>query len=256
MKKMTILLTIGGLLLANQLWADSIETVSVSAAEPVTVEMTGNYSDGCPRNPIILLTELDDEVIFQVFTETPAEGDPCIEEPGVPFTLSHEFTTSVEEYRLTTLLYEGMLNQENSPILIDSEILLIGSEGDQEPFPSEDLAVDVVPQTINMKRNGQTIGVKLELEGNYVVEDIDTENLVIIVVYNDMESSPINVENIFIDEETMMVKLNNFEVLTEIENMVDTYPTEIIFEVSCQLNDGSIFVSSNTARVINPGKNY
>lgn len=256
-KKSSLLLFVSlGLFFANPVWADTIDEITVSEEEPYTVQIIGTYDDACERDSVLFTTSIDDEIIMQIFTDPqPTEGD-CLSEPAGTFSFTQEIVPSDEDYDIMVILYQGKPGVHAEVSISDFSIIEIGDAAEEPPFGELEAEVDVKPDTINMKRQGQYVGAKVNLPEGYSEEDIDSETIIItIVTSNDAFEDFVEAERSVVDEETLIVKFDNDEVKELIDSTVDVYPANVTFRVSGELTDGTSFSGTNDVSVINPGNN-
>ena len=255
-KKSSFILFVSlGLFLVNQVWADTIDEITVSEEEPYTVEINGTYDDACDRDAVLLTTSIEDEIIIQIFTDPlPTEGD-CLNEPGETFSFSQGIIPPGKDYDLMVILYQGKPGIDDEVSISDSVIIEIGDDDEEPPATELEAEVDVIPDTINMKRQGRFVGAKINVSEGYSVEDIDTETITMTIVTDDgVLEDFVEAERTVIDEEILIVKFNNNEIKDLIESAVDGYPIEVTFEISGELSDGSTFTGTDDVDVINPGR--
>jgi len=118
----------------NLVFADSeatIDEVFVQEGEPTVIEIHVKFNDGCERELIPLTTALKDMSIIQIFTGPPSEED-C-KEDGITYKITQEINPSEgEDYTVLVLLYNGTNADKEDLQLLDSEILVIKSDEEED----------------------------------------------------------------------------------------------------------------------------
>ncbi len=252
MKKIAIILGMLILFFTCQGWADTIDEVTVTEEAPYIVEINGTYSDGCDRDPVLLTTYLDNTIIIQIFTVPPAGDCPDGEENVFDFSL--EIVPPGDDYQINVIMYRGTPRADEDVEVIDSETLEVQSD-----IEELEATVDINPDTINIKRKGQYINARITLSGGeHDVSDIDAETILLAIITDGEESGTVvSAQKVAVDEDEdniLIVKFDNDEVLTLIEEEVDVFPQYVIFVVKGALEDGSLFSGTDDVKVMNPGK--
>ena len=255
MKKIAIILGMLILFFTCQGWADTINEVTVTEEEPpYIVQINGTYSDGdeCDRDPVLLTTYLDDTIIIQIFTVPPDEG--CLSREGDAFVFSLEIVPPGDDYQVNVIMYRGTPRVDEDVEVIDSETVEVHSGIEQL-----EAAVDINPDTINIKRKGQYINARITLSGGeYGVSDIDAGTILLAIITDGEESgTTVSARKVAVDEDEdniLIVKFDNDEVLSLIEEEVEVFPQYVIFVVKGALEDGFLFSGTDDVKVMNPGK--
>jgi hypothetical protein len=126
-----------------------------------------------------------------------------------------------------------------------------------EPIPS---TVDIRPNTINLRRNGNFIMGIIKLPAEYSIEDIKLDSIEVTKI-NGEDVSPIPADWEFIDEvftDNVIAKFPNKIFKETVQNKLAadiTYPTMVAITVGGTLTDGvTQFEGTDEVRVIKPGK--
>ena len=169
MKKAGYVFLLGVLLtfIGNGAWADTIDKLSL-AGNILTI--TGTYSDGCPRDPVILQTPEQDEVLVQIFTVIPAAGTAC---PTVvtPYTLTVPINPPAGPYRIEVLLYQGTPRVDDTVALQSEKAINNKNKGN-----ATEASVKITPDTININRKGLFITARIKPPQSYRAADIDLKS--------------------------------------------------------------------------------
>jgi hypothetical protein len=126
-----------------------------------------------------------------------------------------------------------------------------------EPIPS---TVDIRPNTINLRRNGNFIMGMIKLPAEYSIEDIKLDSIEVTKI-NGEDVSPIPADWEFIDEvftDSVIAKFPNGTLKETVMSKLptdQTYPTKVAITVVGTLTDGvTPFVGTDEVRFIKPGK--
>ena len=254
MKKIAIILGMLILFFTCQGWADTIDEVTVTEEAPYIVEINGTYSDGCDRDPVLLTTYLDNTIIIQIFTVPPPDTGACLDEGENVFVFSPEIVPPGDDYQVNVIMYQGTPGVDEDVEVIDSETLEV-----QSGIEELEATVDINPDTINIKRKGQYISARITLSGGeHDVSDIDEETILLTIMIDGGESgTAVSAQRVVVDEDDnaiLVVKFDNEEVLSLIEEEVDEFPQYVTFVVKGELEDGSLFSGTDDVKVMNPGK--
>ena len=122
--------------------------------------------------------------------------------------------------------------------------------------------VDIRPNTINLRRNGNFIMGVIKLPEGYSIENIDLTSIVVTKINGVPLDPSIAADWAFIDDEIMdsvIAKFPNKILVQAIQNALagDTiYPTNVEISVGGTLTDeaGTQFEGTDQVRVIKPGK--
>jgi hypothetical protein len=171
MKKAGYVFLLGVLLtfIGTGAWADTIDKLSLAGN---ILAITGTYSDGCSRDPVILQTPEKDEVLVQIFTVIPAAGTAC---PPVvtPYTLTVPINPpEAERYRIEVLLYKGTPRVDDTVALQASKAINNKNKGN-----ATDASVHITPDTININRKGLFITARIKPPQSYKAADIDLKSI-------------------------------------------------------------------------------
>jgi hypothetical protein len=114
--------------------------------------------------------------------------------------------------------------------------------------PSITVAVDIAPDTINLKSRGKWITAYVTLPEGYNVNEIDVSTVTI--------EDTLPAEHSEIQDGTLMVKFDRNDVidlLNPLDLAFSTIDAEGTIEISGELTDGTPFKGSDTIRVISKG---
>jgi hypothetical protein len=146
--KKLVLVSLALFFISSLGYTHTIDNVIITPEEPgpddeITITVEGTFSDGCERSTNTLITKLDDEILFQIFT-VPPEG-PCTEvitpyvvtdkisplgeEVITPFVITETISPLGEGFfNLITILYEGTPGLDGEVTLQDYDKTTIGEE--------------------------------------------------------------------------------------------------------------------------------
>jgi hypothetical protein len=229
-------------------WADTIDQVVISEGPPVIVEITGTFAcDDGARAPFTLQTSVENKIMIQIFTNPAQE---CTAQ-NVPFTINEEIVPPAQGgYEVIVLLYSGVPGKDDPVVLEDSAKIIVKEE--------VTALVDINPNTINLKRNGQFISAKIRMPEGFDLENIIPESFKLYMVKeNDELSEGIPAQRVTVDmfDDALNVKFSNQAVLSLIKAYVSEFPATVKFLVQWQIqNDDTIYEGTDAVRVINPGK--
>ena len=179
-----------------------------------------------------LITKLDDEIIFQIFTVPPEGICPTV---ITPFVITETISPLGEGiFNLTTILYEGTPSMSDEVTLQDYDKTTIGEKPIQ-------VNIFITPRTINLKRQGRYIKcrITMPLGGSKSIDEIDMESLLL-----EDTVSPVNVKK---EENIIIAEFDNKKLVDILEpgNSVE-------ITLTGKLVDGTPFTGVDTVRVINP----
>jgi len=106
--------------------------------------------------------------------------------------------------------------------------------------------INIDPDTLNLKDNGNYITCYIQLPDGYNVEDIDISSIKL--------EDTLTVEHGNIQDGILMVKFSRKDLIDYIKTLGLTYPEYVTLEVTGELAGGTTFCGSDTIKVINPGK--
>ena len=131
---------------------------------------------------------------------------------------------------------------------------LVYAQDTIEPIPS---TVDIRPNTINLRRNGNFIMGMIKLPAEYSIEGINLDSIAVTTINGVALESPIYADWEFIDEaftDSVIAKFPN-SILKAAFPTDLTYPTMVAITVGGTLADGvTQFEGTDEVRVIKPGK--
>jgi hypothetical protein len=219
-------------------YTHTIDNVIITPEEPgpddeITITVEGTFSDGCERSTNTLITKLDDEILFQIFT-VPPEG-PC-PEVITRFVISDTISPLGEGFfNLITILYEGTPGLDGEVTLQDYDKTTIG----EEPL---EINVFITPRTINLKRQGNYIKCRITMPigSDKSIDDIDTTSLLL-----EKTVSPVNIKE---EENVLIAEFDNKELVDILE------PGDSVeITLTGEFTDGTPFTATDTVKVIKPG---
>jgi hypothetical protein len=228
-------------------WADTIDQVAISEGPPVIVEITGTFAcDDGARAPFTLQTSVENKIMIQIFTNPAQE---CTSQ-NVAFTIDEEIVPPEHgSYEVLVLLYSGVPGKDEPVVLEDSEKITVNEE--------VTATVDINPNTINLKRNGQFISAKIRMPEGFDLENIMSESFKLYMVKdNDELTEGIPAQRVMVDmfDDALNVKFSNQAVLSLIKAYVSEFPATVKFLVQWQIQgDNTIYEGTDAVRVINPG---
>lgn len=230
-------------------WADTIDQVAISEGPPVIVEITGTFAcDDGARAPFTLQTSVENKIMIQIFTNPAQE---CTAQ-NVPFTINEEIVPPEQgNYEVIVLLYSGVPGKDDPVVLEDSAKIIVKEE--------VTALVDINPNTINLKRNGQFISAKIRMPEGFDLENIIPESFKLYIVKDNDELTEewIPAQRVMVDmfDDALNVKFSNQAVLSLIKAYVSEFPASVKFLVQWQIQgDDTIYEGTDAVRVINPGK--
>jgi hypothetical protein len=211
-------------------YTHTIDNVIISPEEPgpedeITITVEGTFSDGCERVTNTLTTELDDEILFQIFTVPPECPDV------ITTTFEFEITDTIGP------LGEGFFNFIT--IRLDGEVTL--QDYDKTTIGEEPLEINIfiTPRTINLKRQGNYIKCRITMPIGSD-KSIDTTSLLL-----EETVSPVNVKE---EENVIIAEFDNKE-LVDILELGDS----VEITLTGEFTDGTPFTATDTVKVIKPG---
>ncbi len=233
----------------STVWADTIDQVAISQGPPVIVEITGTFAcDDGARAPFTLQTSVENKIMIQIFTNPAQE---CTAQ-NVPFTISEEIVPPERGgYAVIVLLYSGVPGKDDPVVLEDFE-KVIGNE----EVPAW---VDIHPNTINVKRQGQFIGATIRMPEEFDLTNIIPESIKLYIMKDNDELTEewISAQRVMVDmfDDALNVKFSNQAVLSLIKANVSEFPANVKFRVQWQFQgDDNMYEGTDLVRVINPGK--
>ena len=122
--------------------------------------------------------------------------------------------------------------------------------------------VDIRPNTINLRRNGNFVMGMIKLPEGYSTDDIDVASIAVTKINGALLVSPIVTDWAFADEEftdSIIAKFPNKSLKEAVIKALPTdvtYPTKVDISVGGTLTDdvGTPFEGTDQVRVIKPGK--
>ena len=230
-------------------WADTIDLVAISQGPPVMVEITGTFAcDDGARAPFTLQTSVENKIMIQIFTNPAQE---CTAQ-NVPFTITEEIVPpELGGYEVIVLLYSGVPGKDDPVVLEDSEKIIV-----KEEVPAW---VNINPNTINLKRNGQFISAKIRMPEGFDLENIIPESFKLYIVKENyaLTEEWVSAQRVMVDmfDAALNVKFSNQAVLSLIKATVSEFPASVKFLVQWQLTGvDTIYEGTDAVRVINSGK--
>jgi hypothetical protein len=256
-------------------WADTIDQVKIATqSRPVMVEITGTFSYGCDRNPVLLQTTLDDKFIIQIFTAPPPESpaaDQCAQQ-NVPFYLKQEIIPPAlepgdddVEYKVLVLLYSGTPSVNEVVKLLDRKAVSVEEEQDEAEDPEETdgqeepeeqkLEVVITPDTIDLKRKGLFFASTIKPPAGFS-SSINKQSIVLRLASDTEKTACVPARWVVPDAVTgtLTVLFDNREVVRLVSGHVEALPATVTLAVSGTLKNGSPCAGFDSVRVINSGK--
>lgn len=122
--------------------------------------------------------------------------------------------------------------------------------------------VDIRPNTINLRRNGNFIMGMIKLPEGYSIENIDLTSIVVTKINGTLLDPSIPADWAFIDEEltdSVIAKFPNKLLMDAVQKALAadiTYPTTVDISLSGILTDDAktLFEGTDQVRLIKPGK--
>ena len=105
------------------------------------------------------------------------------------------------------------------------------------------IGLDIDPDTLNLNSKGKWITAYIELPEGHSIQDVDLEEPILL-------EDTINNQQAEIQDNKLMVKFNRQELISMIESMGLTLPTDVELKVTGKLNNETQFKGTDTIRVI------
>jgi len=151
------------------------------------------------------------------------------------------------------------------PILYDGNPVLIGADDNNDDDIPDGVwngiidevvirgqtelqaAIDINPDTLNLKSKGKWITCYIGLFEGYAVGDIDVDSILL--------EGLLEVQHSEVQDSVLMVKFDRQDIIWYIEDALEIEPpADVSLVVTGELTDGTPFEGTDTIRVINPGK--
>lgn len=181
---------------------------------PKAIEITGTFSDDCTQVMYDQVTEMDNTLLIKVFLES--TSSVCA--PSyLPFTHVVEIGSIPEGSNITVGLYNGTPEIEGVVEVFGDPLIIAGINN--EEIESENIRIDIMPATLNLKSNGRFVTVSIELSNEY-----DNENMTLKTARIGDE---IEAEKIYLNDGIFIAKFNRDEVVEFLSAMEIDSPTKV-----------------------------
>ena len=221
----------------------SAEILTDDNEEPVSIEITGTFSDDCTQVMGDLVTEMEDTLLIQVFL---GESSSFCSQTYQPFTHLVEIDSLPQGSSITVVLYDGTPVIDGVVEVIGDPLVIAGiNNNETEP---EEIFINIMPETLNLKSKGKFVTVSIEFPEGYNSENMTLESARI--------EDEIEAEKMFLKEDVFIAKFNRDEVIEFLAAMEIDYPTEVelILEFEFFGDNALTFEAKDTIKVIDKVK--
>jgi len=181
---------------------------------PESIEITGIFSDDCTQIMYDQVTEMENTLLIQIFLES---SSPFCAQSYLPFTHVVEIDSIPEGSSITIGLYNGTSAIDGVVEVFGDPLVIAGINN--EGTEPEEIFINIMPETLNLKSNGRFVTVSIELP-----EEYDNENMTLESARIDDE---IKAEKMFLKKDIFIAKFNRDEVIEFLSAMGIDLPTKV-----------------------------
>ena len=182
--------------------------------KPESIEITGTFSDDCTQVMYDQVTEMENTLLIQVFLES---SSTFCTPSYLPFTHVVEIDSIPEGSSITIGLYNGTPAIDGVIDLFGNPLIIAGINN-KETKP-EEIFINIMPATLNLKSNGRFVTVSIELP-----EEYDNENM---TIESARIEDKIEAEKMFLKEDIFIAKFDRDEVIELLSAMGINLTTKV-----------------------------
>ena len=210
---------------------------------PVSVEITGTFSDDCTEAMYNLVTEMENTLLIQVFLGS--NSSYCNRDLR-PFSYIVEIDSVLQNSSITVVLYDGIPGIDSFVEVIGDPLVIEGSDDNETKL--EEIDINIMPETLNLKSKGKFVTVFIKPPEGYNNENMTLESAII--------ENEIHAEKMFFKDDIFVAKFNRNEIIELLYAMGLDFPAEVELSIDCEFFGDTAFTagSKDTIKVLDKGK--